>query len=65
VLLLALANDEAVTSGAGVPPGLLRPEIVAGAAAALACGIVGFLATSRSRPLCGASPAREHVPDPP
>ncbi|GDX94842.1 hypothetical protein LBMAG47_05060 [Planctomycetia bacterium] len=50
VLLLALADDEAVTSGAGVPPGLLRPEIVAGAAAALACGVAGFLATSRSRP---------------
>lgn len=50
VLLLALARDESVMSGTGVPPGLLRPEIMVGAAAALACGIAGFLATSRSRP---------------
>lgn len=50
VLLLALASDETVTSGAGVPPGLLRPEVAAGAAAALACGILGFLASSRPRP---------------
>ncbi|MFN9369721.1 MAG: type II CAAX prenyl endopeptidase Rce1 family protein, partial [Planctomycetia bacterium] len=47
VLLLTLVRDDSLATGAGVPPGLLEPGIVAGAAAALACGLVGFLATSQ------------------
>jgi len=64
VVLLAFVADETAATGAGLPPGLLAPPVVAGVAAALACGVGGFLATTRARPRSGASSAREHAPDP-